>query len=426
MADVFISYKSERRRAAEHMAAVLERYGYSVWFDYQLIKGRDFGLEIDRKIREAKAVVVLWCTMSVGSIWVIEEAHLARNLGTFVPVKIEPCEPPLGFQLTDYVNLIDWDGGPLSYQVHPLIVALEKRIARPPMLDLNAMREYEAHWLRFGRPSLKKFALDRPIEVVEQDRGLPERPQHSEGGAVRQLRPDAGQAQCFKDHPAGPEMVVVPAGEFLMGSPEGKGRDDERPQHEVTIARPFAVGRFAVTFDEWDAAVAAKGVEQVPCDEGWGRGRRPVINVSWEDAQAYVAWLSQETRECYRLLSEAEWEYCCRAGTTTEYSFGDAIDQKQARFSLNRTAEVGTFPANAWGLYDMHGNVWEWCEDNYHPHYQGAPKDGSAWEQGDGSARVLRGGSWFDDRQFLRSADRGWVQPASLYDGVGFRVARTL
>jgi formylglycine-generating enzyme required for sulfatase activity len=213
-------------------------------------------------------------------------------------------------------------------------------------------------------------------------------------------------------------MVVVPAGEFIMGSSD----DDEKPPHRVAIRVPFAVGRFAVTFAEWDAA----GLAQKPGDEGWGRDRRPVINVSWEDAQAYVSWLSHRTGKAYRLLSEAEWEYCCRAGTTTRYVFGDSISRSQAQAQASQTAEVGTFQPNAWGLYDTHGNVWEWCADNWHPNYRGAPGDGSVWPGGDVSLRVLRGGSWYDNPDFLRSADRNGVRPGGRGNYIGFRVARTL
>jgi formylglycine-generating enzyme required for sulfatase activity len=230
----------------------------------------------------------------------------------------------------------------------------------------------------------------------------------------------------FRDFDEAPEMVVVPAGAFLMGSRDDKGGNDERPQHKVTIARPFAVGRFAVTFDEWDAARGRGGVKHNPGDEGWGRGRRPVINVSWEDAQAYVVWLSHETGKNYRLLSEAEWEYCCRAGTPTEYSFDDNINKKQAQFNAKKTVETGSFPANAWGLRDMHGNAWEWCEDHWHPNYEGAPEDGSVWKGGDASSRVLRGGSWNNDPRDLRSANRIRNRPGYRDLNVGFRVARTL
>ena len=205
------------------------------------------------------------------------------------------------------------------------------------------------------------------------------------------FKPGNGKTEWFKDIDIGPEMVVVPAGEFTMGSNDD---DFQKPPHKVTIKAPFAAGRFAVTFAEWDAA----GLAHKPRDEGWGRGRRPVIYVSWEDAKSYAAWLSQKTGKEYRLLSEAEWEYCCRAGTTTKYAFGDSITRQQAQFSegvwgsAKQTVEVGKFPPNAWGLYDTHGNVWEWCEDNWHADYTGAPQDGSVWQGGDISLRVLRGG----------------------------------
>jgi formylglycine-generating enzyme required for sulfatase activity len=151
-----------------------------------------------------------------------------------------------------------------------------------------------------------------------------------------------------------------------------------------------------------------------------------VINVSSEDAKAYVSWLSQRTGKAYRLLSEAEWEYCCRAGTTTWYAFGDSIITSQAQFQAGQTAEVGTFPPNAWGLYDMHGNIWEWCADNVHSDYKGAPQDGSVWAGGDVSRRVLRGGSCFGFPDGLRSANRDRGQPDGRFNYWGFRVSRTL
>ncbi len=212
----------------------------------------------------------------------------------------------------------------------------------------------------------------------------------------------------FRDIDIGPEMVVVPAGEFVMGSNDA---DDEKPPHKVTIAKPFAVGRYPITFDEWDAALAAGGVEHKP-ETSWGRVRQPVMNVSWEDAKAYAAWLSQKSGKVYRLLSEAEWEYCCRAGTKGKYAFGESIAKQQAQFSegeygsAGSTVDVGLFQPNAFGLYDMHGNVWEWCEDTWHPNYQGAPTNGSVWQGGDPSSRVLRGGSWNYPPDYLRSAYR--------------------
>ncbi len=229
------------------------------------------------------------------------------------------------------------------------------------------------------------------------------------------------------DAPWCPEMVVIPAGEFLMGSPdteEGRGIN-EGPQHEVTIGYRFALGRYAVTFDEYDHFCAATKREQ-PKDQGWGRGRRPVIRVSWEDAVAYCAWLARETGQRYRLPSEAEWEYGCRAGTTTRYASGDTITGKDANFErkVGRTTEVGAYPPNPWGLHDMHGNVWEWCEDVWHGSYEGAPVDGSAGTDRAGALRMLRGGSWYSVARFVRSASRYAIAPGRRYDYIGFRCAR--
>ncbi len=247
--------------------------------------------------------------------------------------------------------------------------------------------------------------------------------------------------ETFRDCPDCPEMVVVPAGSFMMGSPVTEvGRSgNEGPQHRVTISQPFAVGRYEVTFDEWNMCVADGGCDDYRLDDKiWGRGRRPVINVSWHDAKAYVAWLSQETGKAYRLLSEAEWEYAARAGTRTRNSFGDEISRMDANFGrgLGKTSKVGSYPANPWKLHDMHGNVWEWVEDCWHESYDRAPSDGSAWTwdvglgivpaHGDCSLRVLRGGSWNYGPRSLRSANRYMVVTGIRVISNGFRVARTL
>jgi formylglycine-generating enzyme required for sulfatase activity len=237
--------------------------------------------------------------------------------------------------------------------------------------------------------------------------------------------------KVFRDCPDCPEMVEVPGGKFVMGSAEGD--DDEKPPHEVVIGKPFAVGRFEITFVEWDACAKDGGCvkNKAPNDEGWGRARRPVINVSWNDAREYLGWLSQKTGKTYRLLTEAEWEYAARAGTTSKYAFGDTLEKAQARFSegksgIGQTAEVGSYPANSWGLYDMHGNVWEWVEDCYGAGYAEAPGDGSARTIANCGARVLRGGSWDYGPEDLRSSVRYKLPPQYRVDEIGFRVARDL
>ena len=235
----------------------------------------------------------------------------------------------------------------------------------------------------------------------------------------------------FKDCEVCPEMVVVPAGEYMMGSPAGEeGRDgNEGPQHQVRIGRPIAVGKYEVTFEEWDACVSGGGCGGFrPGDEGWGRGRRPVVRVSWEDAKAYVAWLSEKTGKGYRLLSEAEWEYAARAGTSTRYNWGDEIGRNRAncrncgsRWDNKKTAPVGSFGPNGYELHDMHGNVWEWVEDCWYENYSGAPTDGSVWTTGGACGkRVLRGGSWHNHEWHLRSATRLRNVAGSRHDGLGF------
>ncbi len=229
-----------------------------------------------------------------------------------------------------------------------------------------------------------------------------------------------------------PVMVVLPAGAVAMGSTDGAS--DEKPPHQVTIAKAVAVGKYTVTFDEWDACVTAGACDHYhPNNQSWGRGTRPVINVSWDNAKSYVAWLSAKTGRGYRLLSEAEWEYAARAGATTKYYWGDDIGKGNANCSGcgsqwdgKQTAPVGSFQPNAFGLYDMLGNVWQWCEDTRQVDYQGAPNDGSAWVVASSSSRVLRGGSWLIFPQFLRSAVRYSGRPDYRGTYVGFRVARTL
>jgi formylglycine-generating enzyme required for sulfatase activity len=263
---------------------------------------------------------------------------------------------------------------------------------------------------------------------------------------TRCLRPK----DTFRDCVECPEMVVVPAGSFMMGSPPNElGRfEREGPQHRVAIARPLAVGKFEVMFDEWDACVAAGGCKHNPRDEGWGRGKRPVINVSWNAiTQEYLPWLSHKTGKAYRLLTEAEWEYAARAGTTARYHFGNnerdlctygnVADQTakeknkywtiaNCRDGYVNTALVGSFQPNAFGLHDVHGNVWEWVQDCWNDNYTGAPPDGSARTTGNCGRRILRGGSWYSHPLVLRSAHRLWMLPDFPFNDIGFRVGRTL
>jgi len=306
---------------------------------------------------------------------------------------------------------------PLLYIRVPALES-EAEWRKDPLLSIIGLRQY-VDWRRFRHADVRTTAVREAIEhfcekIVEalrepwvspEERRKQQEIDAQQRAEAEKLRVEAArQAEeetlrlsaarsadadtrdfaVFRDAPFGPELVVLPAGDFMMGSPSrrpglvnwlqrgegGEGRFDrerEGPQHRVTIGQRFAIGRHPVTFDEYDRFCEAKQPKQ-PADEGWGRGRRPVINISWQDAQVYIAWLSQETGRAYRLPSEAEWEYACRAGTATRYSFGDAITPENANFSdsgLGRTSEVGAYSANPWSLYDMHGNVWEWVEDDW-------------------------------------------------------------
>ncbi len=251
--------------------------------------------------------------------------------------------------------------------------------------------------------------------------------------------------QSFKECVNCPEMVVVPAGSFTMGSPESEPErtGDEGPQHEVTFAKPFAVGKFTVTFDEWKACADDGGCQShpLPDDHGWGKGKRPVIDVSWDDAQSYVDWINRKLhlkdREgsagSYRLLSETEWEYVARAGRQTIFWWGSQFKPRMANcdgcgseFDNKKTAPAGSFPANEFGLYDMAGNVAQWTQDCWRDTYVDTPDDGSASGGEKSCYRVCRGGAWSSYPRSIRSAFRYKKAPGTRDDKTGFRVAKTL
>ncbi|HIO93137.1 MAG TPA: formylglycine-generating enzyme family protein, partial [Leucothrix mucor] len=255
---------------------------------------------------------------------------------------------------------------------------------------------------------------------------------------IQQWQQDIAQAlkkpvvfqDSLQDGSLAPKMVIIPNGKFTMGSP--KDEPDREPwdtgnetQHRVTI-NAFAIAQYAVTFEEY--AVYCQHLDkEMPDDEDWGKGKRPVINISWQDAADYAMWLSRKTGKSYRLPSEAEWEYACRAGTKTSFSFGETINSDQANFNFNKgkTQPVGSYPANAYGLHDMLGNVWEWVQDKYQADYKKLPNDGSAWEFNTGARRVIRGGSWNGTPRYLRSAYRYGSTPDNRDYDLGFRLARS-
>jgi formylglycine-generating enzyme required for sulfatase activity len=239
----------------------------------------------------------------------------------------------------------------------------------------------------------------------------------------------AAQTSAFRDCPVCPEMILIPAGSFQMGSNEF---DEDPGEVPVTIKQPFAVGKFEVTFAEWEACVSDNGCtgNVTPSDNGWGKVRRPVINVSWLDAKDYVAWLSRKTGQTYRLLTSAEWEYAARARGKGRWTFGNNELQLPAYSwymanSNKMTQPVGGKKPNGFGLHDMHGNVWEWVEDCYSREHK-VPTDGTALSIPNCEDRTLRGGSWNGRSGHVRSAQLDHTSPNDRVNEVGFRVARTL
>ena len=333
--------------------------------------------------------------------------------------------------------LARWPNGTYAVLARNRLAALRAAAADPPRPNPPA-------------PDSARPGPPRPVQL-RAEAADPPRPDPPLPDSARPSppRPVRRAGEVFRDCDTCPEMVTIPAGTFMMGSPAfEEGRNDrEGPQHRVTVSS-FALGETEVTFDEWEACVRGGGCDGYrPDDEGWGRGARPVINVNWEDAWAYVRWLSRETGESYRLPSEAEWEYAARAGTTTSRHWGDSSSSQcghgnGADASAKRdysfmtvvacddgaahTTPVGSYSANRFGLFDVLGNVWEWTEDCWHENYRGAPADGSPWYGGDCGRRVLRGGSWLILPRFLRSAARYRISTVIRVSSAGFRVARTL
>lgn len=263
-----------------------------------------------------------------------------------------------------------------------------------------------------------------------------------EGELLALRLPGARPSEPFRECASCPVMIAIPSGSVVIGSSisERSDSENELPQTQVTVAQPFAAGKYEVTFDEWDACILDRACRHRPADNQWGRGRMPVINVSWTDTREFVRWLRAKTGAPYRLLSEVEWEYAARGSVdrSLPYATGRTIGPHQANFATSiweeltngRPRPVGSYPPNSFGLHDMHGNVWEWVEDCFHESYDAMPvhvrQTGSAWHGVCGSDRIVRGGSWGSEAWHLRSARRLNTAIDTRDKRRGFRVARTL
>ncbi len=484
VADIFISYAPADQAIAAPLAATIEARGWTVFWDRRIPAGWRFDQYIEKQLESARCVIVLWSKAALGSDWVIEEAARGRERRILVPARIEDMPPPLGFSRIHAADLIGWRGEAGHSGVAQLLHDIEGLLGPPPQrkatgtsgvakaaagasppaaaAPASAPRPRGRLWLEGAGAAIAVLALaawSAVDKVSMTERPIQDNTAMVGGGPAPMVKPppaftpasSARVGQQFRDCADNcPEMVALPGGTFFMGSPESEDRrrSEERPQREVRI-KPFAIGKYEVTFDQWDACVAAGGCERYryhryrPDDAGWGRGRRPVINVSWDDAKAYVAWLAKATGKPYRLPTEAEWEYAARAGTTTPFALpspkgssnigGEGLANCMgcgSQWDNKSTAPVGSFPANAWSLHDMHGNAYEWVEDIWHDNYQGAPVDGSAWIDVEGKNssrdRVSRDSCWYQFPKTLRSAVRHRRDRDDRSDAQGFRVARTL
>lgn len=505
MADIFISYASQDLAKARPLAEALEKQGWSVFWDRTIPAGQTWRQVIGNALDHARSVVVLWSEASIVSTWVHEEADDGRERGVLIPVLIGDVRPPIGFRSYQTANLADWDGSNASTSYRQLIIDIESILGpSPAAIEEKARFEAEAEARRKAAQDAARRKADKEAEArhkAEEETEVKVTPEEEAkntpsktpliliglfvvvggiGLAVVQpwrsstpaptpversesqseSKPDVGTGatktlqpgDTFQDCDVCPEMVVVRAGSFTMGSPKNEQEryEGEGPvPYTVRIQRPFAVSIYEVTKGEYAAFVESTTHDTSGDCYGWSgsewkmdesRNWRnpgftqteadPVACVNWNDARAYADWLRKKTDKDYRLLTEAEWEYAARAGTVTRYAFGDTITKEDANFGRNvdKTTKVGSYPANAWGLHDMHGNVWEWVADCYdaeaYTTHKKYPKMVGSWQ--DSCERVLRGGSWYIDPWDLHSANRRRMLPVFRSIDIGFRVARTL
>jgi formylglycine-generating enzyme required for sulfatase activity len=409
MSDIFISYSSEDRGKAKDIAEALVEQGFSVWWDRSILPGETFDTVIEEELDAANCVIVLWSHTSVSSDWVKTEASEGDRRGILIPVLIDDAKIPLEFRRMQAADLKDRVGKLPHPGFDNLLKAVAGILGRPvqPGQKTNEVRDRE--------PEKVHISIEKPEKIAKQGNSI------------------------------GMKFTLIPADEFYMGSGQ---YDVGKPVHKVKIKNPFYLGTYQVTQHEWKA-IMDDNPSHFKGDD------LPVEQVSWEAVQEFIKKLNEEeSTDKYRLPSEAEWEYVARAGTTTRYSFGDSESKlgdygwyaensgsrspkKGDYFGYDKddlfenrwkgkTHSVGQKKPNPWGLYDMHGNVWEWVQDGWHDCYDGAPTDGSAWESGDGADRVFRGGGWDDEARFCRSDLRNHCALRARADGLGFRLLQEL
>lgn len=379
MSDIFISYARADRSRAEALAKALEGQGWSVWWDWAIPTGKKFRRVIEEEIHKARCVVVLWSATSIESDWVIEEASEGSERGILLPVLIERVRQPMGFRSTHAADLVGWEGD----------------LAAPPFERLR------------GDIATLIGATVGPTVQVE----------------------------AWTSPKDGLRYVWIPPGEFWMGATPGdnNGAGDEKPRHRVRITMGFWMGATPVTVAAYKRFLKERPKLKMPdapsFNTGWSKEDHPIVGVTWDQAQAYCEWAGGTSG---RLPTEAQWEYAARGGKDgLKYPWGNQITPENANYSgskWNGTSPVRLYPPNAWGLYDMAGNVWEWVADWYdEDYYSTLPSDKPADDPRGpqyGTLPVLRGGSFFVVPRYLRASYRVRLVPGNKYDVFGFRCVR--
>jgi formylglycine-generating enzyme required for sulfatase activity len=398
MSDIFLSYASEDRERVRPLAEALTQQGWSVFRDRNIPGGRTWQEVLEEELEASCSLVVVWSENSIKRKWVMEEvdAGIRKRLPIF-SVLIDAVLPPLEFRSKQAVNLSAWDGDTNSFAFQNLVRNIRKILGQPARL--------------------------KPLQPTTQETHEPGPPEPKP--AEEQPEPEP-QVKKELTNSLGMQFRLIPAGTFMRGSGIAEdGDEDERPQHQVTLSQPFYLQTTPVTQGQWKRLMGENPSFFQECGEDC-----PVENVSWNDAQEFIKKLNQiEKTDQYRLPTEAQWEYACRAGSTQSYCFGDREAElgQYAWYAANSQKSphpVGRLKPNAWGLYDMHGNVYEWCQDWYEEYPTGPvtdPKGPSA-----GKYRVLRGGSWDGEAGDVRSTYRHRLTPGYRYGHEGFRVARGL
>jgi formylglycine-generating enzyme required for sulfatase activity len=429
VADAFLSYKREDNEIAGRVVTALRESGISVWWDDGITPRQAWDLEIEQAISEASTVVVLWSPRSVTSDWVRTEAHYGKDRGKLVPVIVEPCTIPIAFTLTQTVNLAGWHGNREDRQWRKLLTWITDLISTKPGNANLPGGLVAANTTNVYRDAIGNLASGEPIY----------------DGAF--INPSTPPGTVFRDGDNMPVMRIVPKGSFLLGATvdDPDRAPYESPQKRIDMPASFAIGVYPVRATEyvkvtgmplpapalptqtrsWLDRIRPSQPAPIAAPPPLVMNGIPVSYISYDEAQAFVDKLSSTSQQQYRIPSEAEWEYACRAGSSTRYSSGDTIEPNRAAFALAAgPVAVGAFPPNGFGLYDMHGNVREWTADLWHDSYDFTPQDGRPALDGHSSMRLVRGGGWKDSAVMLRSAARMRATQSIRDHLIGFRVAR--